>query len=131
MFGEKHAVFAGAGIDTMVRLVEVIQDLLESIAQPETFVGIARGNCVQHVIDRIVPLKALFTLRGDAEHYRALVLVRSASDKVRLFLKGLHNLSRGSLGRAEEAGQLRWSPRESVGTREKAQSHPFSIAQSM
>src|SRR3954453_10338115 len=49
-FGEKHAVPAGAGIETMMRRVEVVQDISERIPQLCAFLSFERGNCVQHMI---------------------------------------------------------------------------------
>jgi hypothetical protein len=91
-FGEKHAVSADAGIETMMCRVDTIQDFLERIAQLDVLFGIERGNCVQHRVDRIVLPKELLTLRGDAKHDRALVFVRRLSDQVCLFFEGLYDL---------------------------------------
>jgi len=109
-FGEKHAVSADAGIETLLCRVDSIQDFLERIAQLDACFGIERGNCVQHRIDRIVLPKEFFTLRGDAKHDRALVFVRRLSDQVCLFFESLYDLGRGSPGGADKAGQCRWSP---------------------
>ena len=75
-FGEKHAVPAGTGIETLMCRVEVIQDPREGAAQPVAFLGSERSDGVQHMIDRIVLAQAFLTLRSDAEHDRTLVFVR-------------------------------------------------------
>ena len=45
-FGKKHAVPAGAGIETLMCRVEVIEDPREGAAQPDAFLSSECGNRV-------------------------------------------------------------------------------------
>ncbi|MDA9452170.1 hypothetical protein XI01_36565 [Bradyrhizobium sp. CCBAU 21360] len=125
---QEHAPAADVGIVTALGNIEPIEDAAKRIAQLRSIGELKCHELISKDVNWIA-LEELLAFARDAERNRALVFCRWLANHQPLALEHGGDLRCDAAGRAQKAGESRGRPRKPVCAGEKAQGHPFPIAQ--